>query len=470
MTGSRRRGGSGQEDGVRYEPVAGVRVAVLLPAAVLRWTYSPVTLAAQHALELIQAGAEVQFIVPQDATGADLSQYDSALRSVRLVPVLRQSPRMSAQQWRAHGLAEFESLARDNTARLNKALTDCHLCVTHDVMTAHDALPLNDAVRRVSRRLPGLRWAHWSHSLSGPRPLSPQYPEVLRWTAMPGARYVGLSPDHVRRLALALGLAPSSIAVVPNTVSPGHFLGLEKETLLLAERCALLNAEVLSVFPSRADPAKGWTAAVLIMAALKTAGKAVRLLFAPAEARSPTARQHISHVRQVADRVGLRPPEVTFTHDHIPAFATGTPRAVIRDLLLLSNLFLFPSQAEACPLAVIEAGLAKCLVVTSYECAACEELFGPGALSFNFGAYDQPSDLARFSSFWQLVARRIIEELERCRPLRLSRIVLANHVPRAGGSLVVSLVASLVKARPAGPRPSRGRSSGPTAKTNWLRS
>jgi len=74
----------------------------------------------------------------------------------------------------------------------------------------------------------------------------------------------------------------------------------------------------------------------------------------------------------------------------------GVPHRTVRDLFLVSNLFVFPSLSEASSLVLGEASLAGCLIVTNSALRETENLITDGGLiRRDFGTPQRPLGAAK---------------------------------------------------------------------------
>jgi hypothetical protein len=108
----------------------------------------------------------------------------------------------------------------------------------------------------------------------------------------------------------------------------------------------------------------------------------------------------------------------TSTYD-VPKYEYSIPHKTVVDLFKLSNLFIFPTVSEVCPLILQEAALTNNLIVSNADFPSLMEITGPnGALFFQFGSahhnvsYGNNTEKERINYFnW--VVDNIIPELDR---------------------------------------------------------
>jgi hypothetical protein len=96
--------------------------------------------------------------------------------------------------------------------------------------------------------------------------------------------------------------------------------------------------------------------------------------------------EYRKEMKQMAINIGLSPSELTFTSDISKECALGVPRKVVRDLMLISNVFILPSRSETYSLVAQEAGLCKNLLVLNYDFPPMRSIYGENALYAKFSS------------------------------------------------------------------------------------
>jgi glycosyltransferase involved in cell wall biosynthesis len=122
------------------------------------------------------------------------------------------------------------------------------------------------------------------------------------------------------------------------------------------------------------------------MAGLKKLGRSVRYIICNAHANGDNEKQEIQKMRALAKEYGLDPRyELIFTSlIDAPKYEQGVPHQVVMELMRFSDIFIFPSVSENCPLVLLEAALGKNLLILNEDFSPMKDFVGPRALYFKF--------------------------------------------------------------------------------------
>jgi len=94
----------------------------------------------------------------------------------------------------------------------------------------------------------------------------------------------------------------------------------------------------------------------------------------------------------LAQEHGLERRELIFTSLYdVPKYEGGVPHEVVRDLFTLSNIFIFPSYSENCPLVLLEAMAGGNVLILNQDFPAFKDFGGKDALYFRFSSTVAPS-------------------------------------------------------------------------------
>lgn len=221
---------------------------------------------------------------------------------------------------------------------------------THDFMFLQSLRGYRDGVKLIAAKVTKPKWFHWSHSV--PRT------QGEAGHAIPGHVYISLCQEHVPGVISMYNADPSKVEVVWN---PSDVLDtVDPRCRAIAEQLRLLDTDLLGVLPfsiGRLDQ-KGIQVALPIYAALSHRHR-VRVLLCNSLSDSvegETVRKEWDEklTRLVA---AVKPGDFKWwwMSQVSPAWARWTPNEVLRDLLRLSNLFVYPTIGEGFSLAIGEA-------------------------------------------------------------------------------------------------------------------
>ncbi len=315
-----------------------------------------------------------------------------------------------------HVKVDYKSLAdlnEDHSALLptiqhglREAVKDLDAVLTHDIIFTGWNLPINLAMGVVAAegRIP---WFHWIHSVPGGKR---DY-----WTLPANSKLVYPNYTDRRRCAESFGIFESDVVVVPHALDASDFLLSTDEARNLVNDFDLLDADFVQTFPVPTDrfESKGFSQIVPIFGKLKRMGKKVRLVVANCWCTNEAMRRKIDDARILCRLSGLDDEDVVFTSRELENREAGVPNNVVRDLMLISNLFICPTKSETFGFTIAEAALAGQLLVLNSDLPAIVELVGArNALFFHFGSYQQQTYVPDEDQFAEDIAKIICRAYE----------------------------------------------------------
>ncbi len=321
---------------------------------------------AAHARLLVEHGYAVRVITgrgkPFDArVPIDLVE-DAGSNSPRVLKI-------NAELKQGVVSSKFDALVQDLTAELERKLDGVTHVIAHNALTLHKNLALTVALKNLLDKHP-FHLIAWCHDFAW---TDPQYTNELHeghpWSllAQPWKRvdYVVVSEARKQEL-LALfardcqAPAPPQVAVVPGGIDPFEFLGVTEQAAQWARDLALLDASPLLLLPARLTRRKNIEYAIEITAALCRRGLNPKLLVTgPPGPHNPTNAAYLEKLREMRSSLGVEQ-AVVFLHEYGQVFGD-----VMRDLYLLADALLFPSEREGFGIPILEAGLARLPVFCS---------------------------------------------------------------------------------------------------------
>jgi glycosyltransferase involved in cell wall biosynthesis len=298
---------------------------------------------------------------------------------------------------------------QETTAALAEALQGVEVCLSHDIFMLDTYRPIAGAVRDVAVKRPELLWLNWLHSCpSGHRDAPPGYLIYPNATDKP-------------RVCQVYGLAGQEHRVIPcraaHAIDPLDVWNYDPLTRAVLSRFNLLEAEVSAVYPARLDRGKQPEKIIRLLAGVRRAGYAVKLLIIDWQSGGAHFQKYIDELTELAWTLGIGQ-EVAFTSRLDDRCNQGVPRHVVTELMDLSSVYIHPSRVETYSLVVHEAILRGRLVCLNHDFPAMRELFGEAAIYFDFGSDRierryEPDE----QSFWDDEAHRLIAEMRQNRAL-----------------------------------------------------
>lgn len=278
---------------------------------------------------------------------------------------------------------------------MEEHMKDLDFCLTHDIIFINSYLPFNVAMRRgIEGKLSHIKWLHWMHSGPSFGALNGSVLDNLR-TLPPNSHLVYMNYTDVLRAAEMYHTLPKNVRTIFNPMDIREIYKFHPLTKKLIDEYDLMSPDFIAVYPlstTRMDlNGKQLSKAIWIMAELKKRGKTVRMIVPNAHANAEKEKQAIERMYEFAFEKGLERRDLVFTSFFdAPKWEGGVPHEVVVNLFTLSNLFLFPSYSENCPLILLEAMAGKNLLVLNQDFAAFKDFGGHDAMYFRFSSTTAP--------------------------------------------------------------------------------
>ena len=390
-----------------------LRIGILTTFSDFGPEYSLVSVVKNQLEMLIQNGySAVLFTLPQFK---DDDQVPKGVEIRKIVPQFVLEP-YGSYDLNTQIPDDFESNAKIAQTAFEENMQDINVMLTHDIFFINSFLIYNKAVRdAMIDKLKGIRWFNWLHSGPSLRPSNIPYPHTLRYSIPPNSKMVYMNDTDVLRMAEMYGGTLEDFRVVNNPLDLPEFLNFHPLSKKLYYNYKLYKADIIQVYPvstPRMESNKQVSKVIRIFGKLKKQGKDVRLIICNAHANAEGEKKEIENILKLAEGEGLTREEVIFTSlVDAPQWEHGVPHKVVSDLFLLSNLFIFPSVSENCPLILLEAAACKNLLVLNNSFPVFKDFFGGEALYFEFGSVIKNVDYKDIEQYFYEVAMIIVGEL-----------------------------------------------------------
>lgn len=242
---------------------------------------------------------------------------------------------------------DYERTAREFVERFGQGeLNGYDAIFEHDLYFLDQHKGYRAGIRQVAPTTTA-KWFHWTHSV--PR-------EVMDARGMPGHTYIALNRESVPELAAMYSISEDQVEVCYNPTDVTDLLS--RETAELVQELDLLNCDYLGVlpFPIGRLRQKGVQLAVPYYAGISKHGYRVKVLLCASRTKSAEAQRELAKWEQEFQRtVAHTQCYVEWASRVRPQWNEFTPNRVVRELMGLSNLFIWPTIGEACSLAIAEA-------------------------------------------------------------------------------------------------------------------
>jgi len=377
--------------------VAKKRVAILTTFQDFDPAYSLTNIALDQCRMLAKHGYEYSMFVNQGFNVEHLNKYSD----LNIQDVLPTTPGISED-------IVIDHLVDALTDSYFEHLSEYDVIMTHDLMFQSWFLTHNKAVRNVIPKIPNARWLHWVHSAPGGRP-KVGYPKSLRYNKAPNSKYVYLNHDDRLRFAEYIGGNTEDVRIVYNPMDLRDFHDMSKDTRDLIDAHDLMSADIVQVYPfsSTRMKEKGVDKIIKIFASFKKHyNKSVRVIFCNAHCTKAKEHDSVQQMVDLAAEHGLSEDEVIFTSRYRSerpedgGWTYSTPYHVVKELMLISNMFVFPTVSEACSKVLLEASAAGTYLILNSSFKPLKEFGGTNALYHDFGSLRETVDFGDSEDNW----------------------------------------------------------------------
>ncbi len=327
--------------------------------AILHYAVPPIiggveaTIAA-HARLFVERGYPVKVIAGRGR------KFDSRVQLKIIKDIDSKSPRvLEVNEELARGTVsdKFNALAQSLIKTLSTVLDGCDILLAHNVLSLHKNLALTAALSQLvqAQHIALVAWCHdfaWIDPQYRPE-MHPGFPWELLKQPWARVKYVVVSEGRKKELGKLWGNA-GKIRVVPPGIDPIHFLRITKQTTQWVAKLHLFDAAPLLLLPARLTRRKNIERAIEITAALRMRGaKAKLVVTGPPGPHNPTNDEYFEELRTLRRRLDTEN-AVIFLHE-----LGEVDDSMRRDLFLLADALLFPSESEGFGIPLLEAGLAR---------------------------------------------------------------------------------------------------------------
>ena len=186
------------------------------------------------------------------------------------------------------------------------------------------------------------------------------------------------------RVANNFGYREDQVKTVHHPIDVCEYLGFHELTTRMVERYRLLDADAIIVYPVRLDRGKQVQFCVRVASQLKRINRSVRLVVVDFHSTGGDKVVYRRELRNLGTDLGLNENEMVFTSEFAPETRVSCPRQVVRDLMLLCNVYIHPSVSETYSLTTQEAGLCGAFLVLNQDFPPMRSVYGPYASYWQF--------------------------------------------------------------------------------------
>jgi len=296
--------------------------------------------------------------------------------------------------------------------------SDFDLAITHDFYI-DDCISYREAIKECG--VP-IKWIHWARSGVG-SPID---------FKMDNARYVYMNYADAGQFARRIGVDVDKVRVAFNEKAPEFFFKWDPVTTMITEKMRLWEKDIIQTYPvcsTRLD-AKGINSVLAVFGQLKRLGKKVALIVCNSNGRRRMDELEAKQQYALKEH-GLTEEDFVFTSRfasedyHIESEVSNT---VVAQLQQISNLFVFPTIAEVCPNILLEAAMAKNLIVINEDLPLLLDFVDQtGVLKYSFTSSKSLHFHGRDDKSLEVLGKQIIGQLESNKNDKMLRHVWKRH-------------------------------------------
>jgi len=259
--------------------------------------------------------------------------------------------------------------------KLDSELAKYDVVITHDIVFQTWFVPHNLAIRRIAENHPEIKWIHWLHSGPSARPKDLKFPHKSRFTGMSNSVWISPNNTMAPKFAEMYDVPLKRIKTVYHVFDPVRFFDMHDWSVRLIEKHDLFKPDILCVWATRVDhpEGKGMFKAMRLLGALNKFCDA-KILFLNSWSNSPKMKANIQRIKDAAIRAGVPEENLVFSSEMGADWERGVPWKVVRDMLWIANMFIFPSQTETFSFAMLEAAVTKNILVLNEDLGVMTEL------------------------------------------------------------------------------------------------
>ena len=276
----------------------------------------------------------------------------------------------------------YDSLVEEMLSSLRSHLKDVDVVITHDLFFQHSNRIQDDACAKYAAENDKILWLHWIHSATSSRDIAKQakrrYPHSF--ICYPNA-------FDTPRIATNFGYEEPDIKCVPHPLDYVDFFDMHPITEKLINEKGIMGVDVLGVYPLRLDRGKQPEKVIRIFNQIKHyCERTIRLIIMDFQSTGGDKVKYRNQMKDEALNMGWSSDELIFMSEFDKSCNMETPKKVVRDLFMLSNIYIHPSKSETYSLTTQEARACKNMLVLNYHFPAMRTIYGDGPIYKNFGA------------------------------------------------------------------------------------
>lgn len=286
---------------------------------------------------------------------------------------------------------------------------------THDFVFTGWNLPYFYAIKKASDKLKSdekeVKWYHWVHSV----------PSAGRqWWNLNflGENHYIVFPNktEIMRVAESYKTVADRVKIIPHIKDIRTWYDFGPETMNFLDIFPnIMQSEVIQIYPCSTDRmgAKQLDTVIKIFGHFKRLANAqVFLVIANQWATGRGRKEDIASYHSCANEAGLvNGKDYVFTSEVADKYAVGISKKMLRELQLLSNIFIFPTKEESFGLVGPEAALSGALPVINRSLIMQFEVMSNHPPAFDFGSFHNNVPFANDYNYLESIAIACLNRL-----------------------------------------------------------
>jgi hypothetical protein len=221
------------------------------------------------------------------------------------------------------------------------------------------------------------------------------------------------------------------VRCIPHIKDPRTWFEFCEDTCRFVDKYPnVLQADIVQILPASVDrlEAKRVKEVSYIFGHLKNdLANSVCLVVANQWATTKEHKTNIENYKSAGKQVGLVPEvDYIFTSDFGKEYEVGISKRMVRELFLLSNLFIFPTREESFGLVVPEASLSGCYMVLNKSLQMQVEISGNRAKYFDFGSHHMNFEIPS-PNYWLDLAKIIFARMNQDEAIKTRTFVRQTY-------------------------------------------
>lgn len=324
-------------------------------------------------------------------------------------------------------------------------LQDVDFLITHDIIFIDGFKPFNSLLRTAIENNDSLKMIHYIHSAPSVVDRSElKYPEIILREPIKNSKYISLNKINLPMLAEMYLIDKNDIIYAPNTIDPCINYNFHPMSREIYYEQRLWDYDLICTYPARLVGGKQQYKLIRLLAQCKEFGIKVKIILLNSYLHNQDSKDYQMKVLELVEKYDLQD-NVFLSNNFISKWAedegfdlsSGVPHDVVRDMLLISDLFILPSVSEGCSLIMLEAALSKNAIVLNDDLETLKDFGGKKnskleskkAEYLKFGSVKIPTDYYDEDNEWNNMAVKLLNFIQSNASLNFFRYVRKFHSP-----------------------------------------